>query len=85
MLRAVDSVACNKDTLLRVRPSCVVFLFQVVWRSTNEKRRAAAGVVFQHQWQLFKSLNKETASSLSARMVTDQDKGADVQATSILG
>ena len=55
MERPVDSVACNKDTLLRVRPSCVLFLFQVVWRSTDELRRAAAGLVFQHQWQKFKS------------------------------
>ena len=51
----VDSVACNKDTFLRVRQSCVVFFFQVVWRSTNELRRAAAGLVFQYQWQIFKS------------------------------
>ena len=36
MQRPVDSVACNKDTLLRVRSSYVVFLFQVVWRSTTK-------------------------------------------------
>jgi len=55
MQRPVDSVACNKDTLLRVTTSCVVFLFQVVWRSTNELRRGVAGLVFQHQLQMFKS------------------------------
>ena len=55
MQRPVNSVACNKESLLRVRLSCVVFLFTVVWRSINELRQAAAGLVFQHQWQIFKS------------------------------
>ena len=85
MQRLVYRVACNQDTLLRVRQLCVEFLFQMVWRSTNELRRAAAGLVFQHQWHIFKSCNYETPSSLFARMVTDQWTGADVQAPSILG
>ena len=53
----VASVACNKDTLFRVRPSCVLFLFLVVWWSTNKLTWAAVGLVFHHQWLIFKSCN----------------------------
>ena len=55
MQRPADSVAWNKDTVLGVRPSCVMFFFQVVWWSTNELRRAEVGLVFHHQWLIFSS------------------------------
>jgi len=32
MQRLVDIITCNKGTLLSLRSSCVVFLFQVVWQ-----------------------------------------------------
>ena len=55
MQRPVDSVTWYKDTVLRVRPSCVMFLFQVVWRSTNELRWAEGGLVLHYQWLIFSS------------------------------
>jgi len=46
----VDNVACNKDTLLSLRSSCVVFLFQVVWRMRKRMGSAAAAdSVFQSE------------------------------------
>jgi len=46
----VDKIACNKETLLSLRLSCVVFLFQVVWRVHEQVgREAAADIVFQSE------------------------------------
>jgi len=47
MQRFVDNVACNKDTLLSLRSSCVVFLFQVVWWMRKRMGSAAAADSFK--------------------------------------
>jgi len=50
MQRLVDNVACNKDTLLSLRSSCVVFLLQVVWWKPEWMGRVTAGdSVFQSE------------------------------------
>jgi len=42
MEQLVDNVACNKGTLLAMRSSSVMFLFQVVWRMRKRIGSVAA-------------------------------------------